>query len=91
LLNSGYKPFDIIVGGNSTGGNLAAALLAHLRRPRSAAVDVRLAEPLAGAFAVSSWLTMGMASASFKESRKVDMLSPDIVHACGVESLCGNE
>jgi acetyl esterase/lipase len=62
LLAKGYKPEDIILGGDSAGGGLMLALLAHLTqqgtRPRAC-------------FAISPWTDMTLIAASLQSDREV--------------------
>ncbi|MBS9715949.1 alpha/beta hydrolase [Pseudohalocynthiibacter aestuariivivens] len=69
LLTRGYKPSDIIVGGDSAGGGLALAVLAKLcqqgRTPRAA-------------FAFSPWTDLLATGASLRENAQADVLfSPE--------------
>ncbi|KAF4583078.1 alpha/beta hydrolase fold protein [Ophiocordyceps camponoti-floridani] len=56
VLESGIGPGDIIIGGDSAGGNLVTQLLGHILHPHSDVEAVELSGPLSGAFAVSPWL-----------------------------------
>ncbi|KAK3690327.1 Alpha/Beta hydrolase protein [Podospora appendiculata] len=88
ILKSGVRPRDIIFGGDSAGGNLTAQLLSHLLHPHPKAECIVLAEPLAGAFAVSPWVSARRTDASFRANRYIDMLSPEIL-GIAVEYLVG--
>lgn len=57
LLDSGIAPADIVVGGESAGGNLAAALLLKLK-------DEKLPQP-AGLYLLSPWLDMTTTAESY--------------------------
>lgn len=57
LLDRGYRPENIVLGGDSAGGGLMLALLAELSR-RGA--------PPAGAFALSPWVDLTLAGASLR-------------------------
>ncbi|KAK3319719.1 Alpha/Beta hydrolase protein [Cercophora scortea] len=88
ILKSGVRPRDIIFGGDSAGGNLTAQLLSHLLHPHPKAERIILSEPLAGAFAVSPWVSAKRTDASFTENRYIDMLSPEIL-GIAVEYIVG--
>lgn len=81
ILRSGVRPRDLVFGGDSAGGNLAAQLIGHLLHPHPEAEAIHLEEPLAGVFAVSPWVSTLRNSPSFKENQYIDMLSPPIVQA----------
>lgn len=79
ILSAGFRPRDIVIGGDSAGGNLAAALLFHLVQPKPTVDPIKLDEPLCAAFLVSPWVTGRTSDASFKENRRVDMISASLV------------
>ncbi|KAK0611211.1 Alpha/Beta hydrolase protein [Immersiella caudata] len=79
LLASGVRPRDLIIGGDSAGGNLTAQVLGHLLHPHPAAKKTTLVEPMAGAFTVSPLVSKRTDSKSFVDNCKIDMLSPAIV------------
>lgn len=59
LLDSGIAPADLVVGGESAGGNLAAALLLKLK-------DENLPQP-AGLYLLSPWLDMTTIAESYEK------------------------
>ena len=74
LLRQGYGAGDIVVAGDSAGGNLALVLCHRLRAASQA---------LPGAlFLMSPWTDMTMSGASYRERSSVDpMLTPDYIDA----------
>ncbi|OIW22689.1 alpha/beta-hydrolase [Coniochaeta ligniaria NRRL 30616] len=78
LLSSGIDPGQIVVGGDSAGGNLTAQLLGHILHPHPSVEPIRLAKPLRAAFTVSPWVSTSINTPSFRENRHIDMLSPEI-------------
>jgi acetyl esterase/lipase len=89
ILNLGFSPRDIIIGGDSAGGNLTFALIGHLLHPHPAVTRIDLAAPLGGAFGISPWLTMDMSTISYRENGSIDMLSPSLVLQSGHDFLRG--
>ncbi|RSL90243.1 hypothetical protein CDV31_015723 [Fusarium ambrosium] len=87
LLSSGISPGDIILGGDSAGGNLTGQLLCHMLSPHPDAVPINLAEPLAGVFLVSPWLSKHTTDRSFAENGSIDMLSASFVRLVTTEVL----
>jgi acetyl esterase/lipase len=76
LLGSGVRPGSLVIGGDSAGGNLTAQVLGHLLRPRPGVREVRLAEPLRGAFLVSPLLSVrNDCWGSVARNGRIDMLS----------------
>ncbi|KAK3321689.1 Alpha/Beta hydrolase protein [Apodospora peruviana] len=79
LLRSGISPRNLVIGGDSAGGNLTAQLLGHILHPHPDVKAIGLDGPLAGAFAVSPWVSGHTDTRSFVENEYIDMLSPYIV------------
>ena len=79
LLRSGIRPSQLVVGGDSAGGNLTAQLLSHLLHPYPLAERVVLDEPLAGTFLVSPLVSQNMLTRSFVDGRPCDMISEGIM------------
>lgn len=68
---------QIIVGGDSAGGNMATMLLLHLLHPNSAiSGGLKLREPLAGAVLVSPWWKFKAEDDSVKRNATSDMVTP---------------
>ncbi|CVL11669.1 related to triacylglycerol lipase 2 [Fusarium proliferatum] len=74
LLQKGIPPQDIIIGGDSAGGQLTAQLLCHLLQPQPTIPEITLVKPLAGAFLVSPWVAQSTGDASYRENSAIDML-----------------
>ncbi|KAK1600075.1 alpha/beta hydrolase [Colletotrichum navitas] len=79
VLKSGIAPGDLVMGGDSAGGNLTCQVINHILRPHQEVEPVRLRSPLAGVFMVSPLLTFRTETASFRDNGHVDMLSAAIV------------
>ncbi len=76
LFKSGrVTPGNLVIGGDSAGGNLTAQALGHLLRPHPDVRRVPLAEPLAGAFLVSPLLSVRNDWPSVARNGGIDMLS----------------
>ncbi|KAL9059605.1 MAG: hypothetical protein Q9162_001110 [Coniocarpon cinnabarinum] len=76
-----HKPSEITIGGDSAGGNLTLAVLAHMIKPSPYAAPLRLGptEKLRGALMVSPWVKFEMTSPSYKTNAKNDFLNPVII------------
>lgn len=75
LLKKGIRPSQLVVGGDSAGGNIALQLLTHLLHPYPAVERITLSEPLAGAFLVSPLVSGNTSTQSFRDGAPCDMLS----------------
>lgn len=87
LLRGGIRPSQLVVGGDSAGGNLTVQLLSHLLHPYPLAEKVVLDEPLAGAFLVSPFVSQNRLTRSFVDGRPCDMLSEGIFDCPNREML----
>jgi acetyl esterase/lipase len=65
----------MFISGDSTGGNLALALLSHLLHPHLEVPAVNLEEPLGGALLYSPWAVFRTEYPSY-DNLNLDMLSP---------------
>lgn len=82
ILDQGFRPSDVILGGDSAGGNLTMQLLLYLRHKPADIMrltpvvlpDVKLEEPLLGAFQVSTFVSLD-AIMKKKSGPAVDMIS----------------
>lgn len=82
ILDGGrVSPSDIVFGGDSCGGHIAAGLLAHLIHPLPGArkITLRQGERFAGAFFVSPWLSSVDDGPAFRENAYLDMVSSKVV------------
>ncbi|KAM0248377.1 hypothetical protein ACHAQJ_009502 [Trichoderma viride] len=81
IINAGFSAKDIVIGGDSAGGNMTVQLLHHIVDPHAEIDRVALQEPLSAAFLVSPWLGSDYSNASFLENDGNDMLSGYIMRA----------
>lgn len=82
ILDGGrVSPSDVVFGGDSCGGHIAAGLLAHLIHPLPGArkIALREEERFAGAFFVSPWLSSVDDGPAFRENAYLDMVSSKVV------------
>lgn len=89
IFDQGFSPEDIIVGGDSAGGNLTMQLLMHIKHPHPEVAPVNIEGPLAAAFLVSAYLTHRTTElASFQKYLNVD-LSPGKSRVLYIQSQVG--
>ncbi|TPX11486.1 uncharacterized protein E0L32_007905 [Thyridium curvatum] len=79
VLNKGFLPSDIIVGGDSAGGNLALALLSLVNHPVESLPTVKLHEPIRGVFLISPWVSFSTQSLSFQENADRDLINARLI------------
>ncbi|KKY25732.1 putative lipase thioesterase [Phaeomoniella chlamydospora] len=77
LLDS-YKPDDLILGGDSAGGQTVLSLLVHLTKPSPYAPAISLGDKrIRGALASSPWVGFDYTAKSYQDNEKHDFLSRD--------------
>ncbi|OAP56083.1 hypothetical protein AYL99_09262 [Fonsecaea erecta] len=82
VLQSGRKPSDVIVGGDSAGGNLAVGILSATLHSRAGIPSLNLDTPLKGALLISPWVDLSVGtSKSWVENKDKDIISAAIVPA----------
>lgn len=80
ILGQGIASRDLIIGGDSAGGNLAVQLLHHLSHLKPGPQRLKGdASRFAGIFLVSPWLSGHTDTVSFRENGLVDMLCASTV------------
>lgn len=85
LLAKGASPSNIILVGDSAGGNLTLQFLSHTLHPLPGIpAPPTLSTPLAGALLISPWVTFGTDYPSFKENDTVDN-----INQCTLDYMAG--
>lgn len=79
LEDTSRSPADVILGGDSAGGNLALATLLHISHPHPDIKPLVLDTPLAGTFAFAPWVDFSTDWPSFVHNAYRDV--------CGAEKL----
>lgn len=75
ITKEGRKPSDIIIAGDSAGGNLALGLLSHILHPHpEVPIKIDLKEPLRAAVLISPWVNFDVHQPSFDRNVQTDML-----------------
>ncbi|KAL4861466.1 hypothetical protein BDV12DRAFT_208003 [Aspergillus spectabilis] len=75
LTTLGKKPEQILLAGDSAGGNLALALLSHILHPHPQVSPVQLSGDLGGVALLSPWVTFETESTSMRTNQHRDVLS----------------
>lgn len=81
IHEAGKKPEDIVLAGDSAGGNLLLAVMSHILHPHPDKSIPRLEidSPFKGALLVSPWVDFSSAAASYTTNGKKDIVDRDIL------------
>ena len=71
---SSRDPGNVLIGGDSAGGNLALAVLLHLSRPHPQIEPLEIDAPLAGVFAFAPWVSFRGDWPSLEGNRYKDVI-----------------
>ncbi|KAL6233234.1 hypothetical protein BDW75DRAFT_232132 [Aspergillus navahoensis] len=71
----GKKADDVLLAGDSAGGNLALALMSHILHPQPSVKPIELSGQLAGVSLMSPWVTFDTKSDSMRTNRGSDVLA----------------
>ena len=75
LLQKGISPSNIVIGGDSAGGNLTLQLASHFLHPlASIPTPPTLSQPLAGALLISPWVAYNVDAPSYARNEGKDLL-----------------
>lgn len=77
LQHLGKQPSDIVIGGDSAGGNLALGVLSHLSHPHPSIAPVELSAPLRAAVLIAPWVSFEMTADSFRRNAYKDCIGPE--------------
>ncbi|KAL6231976.1 hypothetical protein BDW75DRAFT_243404 [Aspergillus navahoensis] len=77
----GWSPSDVLIGGDSAGGNLSLALLSHIVHPLEGVVSVDVSGSFKGVALVSPWVTFDtVTSKSMQRNRYKDTLAVEVLN-----------
>lgn len=91
LSEGGRDPSNVIVGGDSAGGNLSMATLLHLTHPHPDIEPIDLTSPLAGVFGFAPWVGFGLDYPSMKENAYKDIIPIALLKRWSTFYLNGKE
>ncbi|RAQ45599.1 lipase/thioesterase family protein [Aspergillus flavus] len=77
LTETNRTPANILLGGDSAGGNLAVGVLSHLSSPHEAIAKLDVQEPLAGTVLIAPWTSLEV-STDTKMNCLGDVITPDV-------------
>ncbi|KAL8826711.1 MAG: hypothetical protein Q9191_003636 [Dirinaria sp. TL-2023a] len=75
LEQLGHQPSNIMIGGDSAGGNLALGVFSHILHPHPTIPALKLSAPLKGAVIFAPWASFATDTPSFKANKNKDCLT----------------
>lgn len=88
---TGRSPTDVVIGGDSAGGNLTLAVLSHISHPHNAIEPLEVSAPLGGAFAIAPWVTFSKDFPSIKDNENKDIIESSIGSTWSNTYLAGQQ
>ena len=90
VLNTvGKKPSEIILAGDSAGGNMSLAVLSHIMHPSPDAPEIKISEPLKALVLIAPWVSFRIDWPSGKRNAYKDIIEAGIGRKWGLEYLGG--
>ena len=89
LISKGVDTKNIILGGDSAGGNLVLQIAAHILHPLPDIPAPLTSGPFGGAFLMSPWVTFDDSSPSFAENDKLDTTSASALNFLAMHAQTG--
>lgn len=73
LENEGWDPSNILVAGDSAGGNLTLGVMSHILHPHPSVTPLELSKPLHAAILISPWVSFDDSYESFNRNCERDI------------------
>ncbi|EAS30408.3 alpha/beta hydrolase fold protein [Coccidioides immitis RS] len=91
VIQAGHDPSNVVIGGDSAGGNLTLAVLSHISHPHKDIKPLEISCPLAGAFTIAPWVSFSQDFPSVKENALKDIIMPELAERWSSSYLAGQE
>lgn len=91
LVDTKRSPSDVIMAGDSAGGNLTLAVLSHLSHPHPEIEPIDINEHLAGIAVIGPWVTFDPTLPSAQQNHKKDLVDIKSTERSGQAYLGGKE
>lgn len=91
LGNTGLQPSQILLGGDSAGGNLVMGVLSHLAHPHPDIKKIQLKESLAGVACIAPWTSLDESNSDHPIYFGGDLLTPAVSKPWSRAYLGGRE
>ncbi|KAL5313072.1 hypothetical protein ACEPPN_019499 [Leptodophora sp. 'Broadleaf-Isolate-01'] len=77
VLSKGYRPSNVVIGGDSAGGNLTLGLASVLTHPCPGIEPLAIPEKLRGMLLISPWVSFETSSASYEMNKGFDVFTAE--------------
>lgn len=91
LNDTNRDPSNVMLGGDSAGGNLALAVLLHLTHPHPEIDPLPISKPLRGVFAFAPWVSFRADWPSLEQNRYKDIIPKEALSTWSRDYLNGKE
>ncbi|GAO19198.1 hypothetical protein UVI_02063680 [Ustilaginoidea virens] len=78
LKQTRRKPSQVVIGGDSAGGNMVMGVLSHLAHVHPAIPELKITEPLLGAIGIAPWTLMGQDHSKREIYHGGDLVTPAV-------------
>ncbi|GFF57922.1 steryl acetyl hydrolase 1 [Aspergillus udagawae] len=82
IQETGRSPSNVIIGGDSAGGNLTLAVLSHISHTHKAIEPLDISGPLAGVFLISPWVSFSQSFPSVMTNMYKDIITSASAVSC---------
>ncbi|KAI5307733.1 hypothetical protein KEM55_007564 [Ascosphaera atra] len=79
LNETGRAPGNVVLGGDSAGGNLCLGILSHINHNHPAIEPLWVSEPFAAVFCSAPWVSFDITKPSMYTNRNKDFISPRVL------------
>lgn len=78
VKKTGRKPSQVLIGGDSAGGNLTMGVLSHLTHVHPSIPELKIEEPILGAIGIAPWTLVGEDHSSRDIYSGGDLITPAV-------------
>ncbi|KAK5044475.1 hypothetical protein LTR84_010756 [Exophiala bonariae] len=91
LLSKGFRSSNIVVGGDSAGGNMTLGLASVLMHSCTGVTPLQIQEPLAGLLLISPWVSFESSSSSYRRNKEYDIFGSESMQGWATDFVLDQE
>jgi acetyl esterase/lipase len=89
LVSTGVQPQNMLITGDSAGGNLVLQVISHILHPLDGVRPLKLSSPFRGIYLMSPWVTLTGTEGSLTSNDGSDIIGPKCMNYWGRQVLEG--